>query len=358
VIIMRDLTSLDLKFLLPELEILRGGRIQKIYQVEKKIWMEIHVHGHGTKYFYFSPGKIFLSDTKVPGPQNPRNFAMLLRKYLSNQRILDITQPGFERIIDIETEHYTLHLEIFSKGNAILCDKAGIIIQPLENQHWKDRNIYPSKPYLYPPAILNPFNMSIQEYEQIFEGKKKQLVIFMAIKMGLSGVFAEEICSRAGIEKSTPCQDLTEPQIVKLRDTILSLQSYPITINEIPYPIEMTTLEAGEQIPSFLNELDKHYLENIQPPAPEVDTKQQRILTTQEKSADKWEEKQSDRKIKAQVLQKNYETIDSIIKGLDDARSHGLSWSEIKQKVNQDPKLSAIIKEINESKGTVILELE
>jgi len=354
----RNLTGLDIKFLLPELKELAGARIQKIYQTDKTIWIELHVTGQGTQYLYFTPGKIFLSKTKLQAPIAPGSFAMLLRKYLTGQKIIDITQPGFERILDIQTEHYTLHLELFSTGNAILSDKAGIIIHPLEKQHWKDRNIYPSKPYLYPPKILDPFEMGIQDYEEVLTGKKKQIVIFLAIKMGLSGIFAEEICSRAGIEKSTPCQDLTEEQVVSLRDAILSLEKRPVLINSEPYPIEMKTLGLGEPIPSFLQELDKLYLPELEPTPVEVDTKQQRILATQEKSAQKWESKQEDRKAKAQILQNNYDKVDSIIKGLNDARRSGLSWPEIKEKITKDPKLSSVILEIRENEGKAILDLE
>jgi predicted ribosome quality control (RQC) complex YloA/Tae2 family protein len=355
---MRDLTSLDLKFLVPEFEKLKGGRIQKIYQKEKTIWMEVFVSGHGTKYFYFTPGKLFISDKKISAPMNPASFAMLLRKYLSGQKIIDVYQPGFERILNIETEHYFLHLEIFSKGNVILCDKAGVIIQPMEKQHWKDRNIYPGKEYRYPPEILNPFEMGIQEYEEAFKDKKKQIVIFFAIRMGLSGIFAEEICARAGIEKSTPCQDLTEDQVVKLRDTILSIQPRPVMINDTPYPIEMKTVGVGEPIPSFLDELDKFYLKDVGTPEQLPDNRQERILVVQEKSAEKWEQKEEDRKEKAEILQRNFDKVDGIVKGLNDARDHGLSWDEIKQKVKSDPVLSKIISEIKESEGKVILELD
>ena len=33
------------------------------------------------------------------------NFCMLLRKHLNNGRIISITQPGLERILDFEIEH-------------------------------------------------------------------------------------------------------------------------------------------------------------------------------------------------------------------------------------------------------------
>lgn len=33
------------------------------------------------------------------------NFCMLLRKHINNGRIINITQPGLERILDFEIQH-------------------------------------------------------------------------------------------------------------------------------------------------------------------------------------------------------------------------------------------------------------
>ena len=53
-------------------------------------------------------GKYFgseLTEENKKSPLTAPNFCMLLRKHIQNGKILDITQPGLERIMRIEIEH-------------------------------------------------------------------------------------------------------------------------------------------------------------------------------------------------------------------------------------------------------------
>ena len=99
----QEMSSLDLMFLKNELKNLVGGRIQKAYQKDKEIRLEIFLPGKGTFELYFAPGRLFISEYKrVAG--EAESFAMNLRKNISGQKIADVRQPGFERIIELETE--------------------------------------------------------------------------------------------------------------------------------------------------------------------------------------------------------------------------------------------------------------
>ena len=70
------------------------------------------------------------------------NFCMLLRKHLSSARILDITQPGLERIICFKLEHLDelgdlgtkfLIVELMDKhSNIIFCDEDMKIIDSIK----------------------------------------------------------------------------------------------------------------------------------------------------------------------------------------------------------------------------------
>ena len=74
---------------------------------------------------------------------NAPNFCMLLRKHIGNGRITRITQPGLERIIQIQIEHLddlgdlcqkTLVVEIMGKhSNIIFCDADGRIIDSIKH---------------------------------------------------------------------------------------------------------------------------------------------------------------------------------------------------------------------------------
>ena len=48
---------------------------------------------------------IYLTEESKNAPLTAPNFCMLLRKYIGNGRIVDIVQPGFERIVEIIIEH-------------------------------------------------------------------------------------------------------------------------------------------------------------------------------------------------------------------------------------------------------------
>ena len=61
-------------------------------------------------------------------------FAMLLRKHLSNARLLGASQIGFDRILRLEFDtkdgRRDVIVEMFRNGNVILLDQDGVIIQP------------------------------------------------------------------------------------------------------------------------------------------------------------------------------------------------------------------------------------
>ena len=48
---------------------------------------------------------LYLTEQNKPSPMTAPNFCMLLRKHIANGRILKISQPSLERIIQFEIEH-------------------------------------------------------------------------------------------------------------------------------------------------------------------------------------------------------------------------------------------------------------
>src|SRR6059058_3571848 len=83
-----------------------------------------------------------LKPTKIAN--EPPAFVMLLRKYLEGARIEAITQPRWERVLEIvagrridpdtdERVHYRLIIEIMGRlSNIIFCNEAGLILGSLK----------------------------------------------------------------------------------------------------------------------------------------------------------------------------------------------------------------------------------
>ena len=86
-----------------------GGRVYKIAQPEKdELLLTIK---NNAKQFRLSISAsatlpiMYLTSENKKSPMNAPNFCMLLRKHIQNARIVQISQPSLERIVDSTLEH-------------------------------------------------------------------------------------------------------------------------------------------------------------------------------------------------------------------------------------------------------------
>ena len=88
---------------------------------------------------------------------------MLLRKHIGSARILDVKQPGMERVVEIELEHLNelgdpcrkrLIMELMGKhSNIIFCDEKGMILDSIKHvsSHMSSvREVLPGREYFIP----------------------------------------------------------------------------------------------------------------------------------------------------------------------------------------------------------------
>lgn len=131
--------------------------------------------------------RIHFTENKFENPAVPPNFCMLLRKYLSAARVLNITQTALERVCEIHLssmnemgDTVTLRLVcefIGSSANVILVKEDGKIIDSLRHSDVEtaSRLILPGAKYEYPEKMgkLNPITETAQtilQRTQKFEG--------------------------------------------------------------------------------------------------------------------------------------------------------------------------------------------
>ncbi|MDD3594117.1 MAG: NFACT RNA binding domain-containing protein [Candidatus Gastranaerophilales bacterium] len=172
---MINLDSLTLKFQLDEIiPILKNGRIQKIQQLNRRDLL-FTVRNNASQYKLFisiNPNSAHISVIEEENkhyrflqiPQFPPMFCMLLRKHLEGVKILDITQPEHERIIEFHFNSYgdlgehiplVLAVELMGKhSNVILYNNASkIILGCMHNvgeEKSKERELAGLLPYIYP----------------------------------------------------------------------------------------------------------------------------------------------------------------------------------------------------------------
>src|SRR3989344_2357957 len=102
------LSAVDLMFLMKELKEMEGSKLDKAYSSDNEIMLQLHSSAKGKMYLKILPGEaIFITKSKEAS-EKPSNFAMALRKNLTNERVEEIRQIGNERIIEIKFRNFKL----------------------------------------------------------------------------------------------------------------------------------------------------------------------------------------------------------------------------------------------------------
>lgn len=200
---------------------LLGGRIYKIAQPEAdELLLTIKTTDGGQKRLLLSANAslplIYLTQTNKPSPMTAPGFCMLLRKHLQNGRIIDITQPGLERIVHLHIEHLNemgdlchkqLIIEVMGKhSNIIFTDDTDMIIDSIKHISGmisSVREVLPGRTYFIPTTQdkKNPLALSPDSFRQTMTaGNMPIYKALYSFYTGISPVIAQELCHLAGID--------------------------------------------------------------------------------------------------------------------------------------------------------------
>lgn len=212
-----------------------NARIYKIAQPEKDALLLTLKGQCGQKRLFLSASAslplIYLTEKNKPSPLTAPNFCMLLRKHISNGRIVKIWQPDMERIIHFEIEHLddlgdvrqkTLTMELMGKhSNLIFMDEKKMIIDSIKHvsaQVSSVREVLPGRDYFIPTqGKKNPLLSDAREFRT--QALAKPVTAAKAIYgayTGISPCVANEICYRSGIDADMPVAGLSEEEKLHL----------------------------------------------------------------------------------------------------------------------------------------------
>lgn len=217
-----------------------GARIEKSYQIEKKLIIINLRHNNKNLKLLISTdpqgARINLSRLDFDYPSYPPDFCMLLRKYLKNSYIQNITQKDFERVIQIEIEKrgkkYTLIAELMGKySNVILLDDNDIVLDAMKRiteEQNKERQLYPGQKYQDPPGQdkSNPLDIRTPEEFLTVIDEKFEQAAYRAVMFNFRGIgpySAREIVYRANIDPSQNYDKLDNSQKIELAKSFIEL---------------------------------------------------------------------------------------------------------------------------------------
>ena len=148
-------------------DVLTGGRVYKIAQPEPdELLLTIKNNSSQYRLTLSASARLplaYLTSRNKTSPITAPGFCMLLRKHIQNGRILSITQPGMERILNFRIEHLDemgdlrtkqLIIELMGKhSNIIFCDENDVIIDSIKHisvMVSSVREVLPGKDYFIP----------------------------------------------------------------------------------------------------------------------------------------------------------------------------------------------------------------
>lgn len=314
---------------------LEGGKISKIAQPEKDELLFTIKNNRETLRLSISASAslplVYFTETNKPSPLTAPNFCMLLRKHIGTGRIVRVSQPGLERIIEFEIEHLDemgdlcrkcLIVELMGKhSNIIFCKEDGTILDSIKHisaQVSSVREVLPGRAYFIPRTTdkSDPLAVTQEEFIALMHGSPAPIQKALYLKLtGISPIIATELCHMASIGGDHSANELSELEMIHLyrmfslmmedvtqgnyKPNIIYQNGEPVEFASVP----LTCYEGGsctsKEFPSISSLLESYYAEKS-------------ILTRiRQKSVDL-------RRIVQTALERNYKKYDLQLKQLKD----------------------------------------
>ena len=248
------MSSVDVAAIVLELQELVGARLVKAYQPgEEEIRLKLHQKERGSRDLIIEAGKrIHLTSYQRASPRVPSNFAMYMRKHLRGGRIAKIQQLEFDRLVEVTIERWDTQLrliaEFLPRGNIVLVDEAGEIMLPLRRQSFATREIRVRRRYERPPSRVNPLTLPEEGLRALLQTRGEQDVVrVLASDLSFGGLYAEELCERAGVAKSKKVQELSDPELTALFTALRALFA-PLSAQDSAQLKPQIVLEGTEKL--------------------------------------------------------------------------------------------------------------
>ena len=204
---------------------LSGSRIDKIFMPDRHS-VVLHIRTtEGIKKLLIcadpSLPRVIITEDVKDNPALPPSFCMLLRKYLAGARITSVTDPGYERLIEIhctntdelrDVKNFRLIVELMGRfSNIILVNGSGKILDSSVHVDFdvsRLREVMPARIYSYPPAqnkmtaeealsMVQSGNLPVTDEEKLRPIGK---ALINSIK-GMSPILSRQICLQSDIDE-------------------------------------------------------------------------------------------------------------------------------------------------------------
>jgi predicted ribosome quality control (RQC) complex YloA/Tae2 family protein len=345
-----EMTAFDVVAVVKELTPLVGGYLDKVFHWDRRnLLLRVNMPNLGRREIVLLDLRwLYVSSDRPETPEFPSQFAVHLRKLLSNARIEGISQQEFDRVVVIDLikeKGYKLVIELFGEGNLLLVSE-GRIVTCLVSKTWKSREVRIGADYQFPPPRFNPRTQDLAAFKKAFASSNSDVVRTLATSINLGGQYAEEVCLRASVEKGTKASKLDEATVERLHsglkavlDELSTGQATAVleqesAVDATPLPLRIHQDLGRQQFPTFSEALQfflehRKVAEKAALGNPEVQ-KLERQLQQQRDTAEKGREESERLTHAAEALYTAYNDIVTIL-GAIQKKADKTDWDELRQ---------------------------
>ncbi|MFB1062375.1 ribosome rescue protein RqcH [Natrinema sp. H-ect4] len=422
----RELTSVDLAALVGELGAYEGAKLDKAYLYgDDLVRLKMRDFDRGRTELIIEVGETKRAHTVAPervpdAPGRPPQFAMMLRNRLSGADFAGVEQYEFDRILEFVFERddgtTRIIVELFGQGNVAVTDGEYEVIDCLETVRLKSRTVVPGSRYEFPDSRTNPLTISREAFDHEMNDSDTDVVRTLATQLNFGGFYAEELCTRAGVEKGLDIPDADEDVYDRLYEAIERLaldirngnfdprlyleggdeddedaENGPDgnvddaatgdadatdahVVDVTPFPLEERSGLAAEPYDSFLSALDDYFfrleLDDEEEPDPtdqrpdfgsEI-AKHERIIEQQQGAIEGFEQEADSLREQAELLYAEYGLVDEILSTIQNARQQDRPWDEIRERFEEGAdrgiEAAEAVVDVDGSEGTVTVDID
>ena len=428
----RELTSVDLTALVAELNGFVGAKVDKAYLYpDSLVRLKLRDFDRGRVELLVQAGEFKRAHVSPPehvpdAPERPPDFAKMLRNRLSGANFAGVSQHGFDRVLTFaferEDESTEIVAELFGQGNIAVLDETGTTVDCLDTVRLQSRTVAPGAQYDFPSDRFHPFEVGEEGFAARMADSDTDLVRTLATQLNLGGLYAEELCTRAGVEKTLAIEDAGEEEFGALYD---ATQRFASALEggldprlyyepddgdddsgderneseeddgdeegdedageETRAPVDVTPLSLeehaelrSESIDGFNAALDAYFTaiegadsedaggsdagSSSRPDFEAEIEKQQRIIAQQEGAIEDFEDQADAEREKAELLYARYDLVDDVLSTVSEARAADFGWEEIEARfadgAEQGIPAAEAVVDIDPATSSVRMELD